>query len=74
MPARKTSKLATNLGHKAAFVVLALPVLILLYVEFWGLTPQLVKAIYIGVAVLCCGLIVMGLFLFYLKRRKARQK
>ncbi|MEJ2632496.1 MAG: hypothetical protein P8014_10615 [Acidihalobacter sp.] len=44
------------------------------YVEFWELTPQLVKAVYIGLAVLCCGLIVMGLFLFYLKLRNARQK
>lgn len=74
MPLSKAPKLATNLGQKAALVVLTLPVLILVYVTFWGLTPQLVKALYIGVAALCCGLIVMGLFLFYLKWRNARQK
>ena len=74
MSLRKTPKLATDLGHKAAFVLLALPVLILLYVEFWGLTPQLIKVIYIGVAILCGGLIAMGLVLIYLKRRNVRQR
>jgi hypothetical protein len=61
-------KLATDLGHKAALLVLVVPVIILLYVEFWGLTPQLLKTIYIGVAILCGGLVALGLFLLYLKR------
>ena len=68
MRQRYMSKPATNLGHKAVLLALAVPVLILLYVEFWGLTPQLLKTIYIGVAILCGGLVAMGLFLLYLKR------
>lgn len=74
MPLRKTPKPATDLGQKAALVVLAIPVLILLYVAFWGLTPQLIKAIYIGIAILCGGLIALGFVLFYLKRGNARQR
>lgn len=74
MSLSKTSKSATGLGQKAALLVLAVPVLVLFYVAFWGLTPQLVKAVYLGIAILCCGLIAVGVFLFYLKRRNARQK
>ncbi|APZ42820.1 hypothetical protein [Acidihalobacter ferrooxydans] len=72
MPQHPATPFVRALKQWAPLLVIVVPVAILLYGMFVGFTLQYIEVVWISLAVLCCALAGLGLWLLVLGLRNRR--